>query len=134
MESGHEVENFKKKSVLAICAAGTDRSKYISDALNDRGYFATSAGVLKNHNYVTPEDITNVGTIVFSSVYEKSIFDKDQKLKSIINRDNIQIRVLNITESDKNRAHDSGNVERLKLEIAKQLDNVGLKDLNIQGN
>jgi hypothetical protein len=120
--------------VLAVCFAGSDRSRYIAEKLNSRGYFATSAGVLENHNYVTPEDLMNIGIIVFSSINEKNIFDKDRKLKSIVERNHIQIRVLNITESDKNRAHDSGNVQSLKTEISKQLDCVGLKDLESGNN
>lgn len=129
-----EIDSFVSKSVLAVCFAGSDRSRYIAEELNNRGYFATSAGVLENHNYVTPEDLMNIGIIVFSSINEKNIFDNDRKLKSIVERNHIQIRVLNITESDKNRAHDSGNVQSLKTEISKQLDSVGLKDLESGNN
>jgi len=128
MEKDRSVEEFKIKSVLAVCAAGSDRSRYISEELNNRGYFATSAGVIRGHNYVTPEDLYGVGIIVFSSIHEKKIFEEDEKLKSLVSRYNIQIRVLNITESIKNRAHDSGKIEKLKDKISKQLDDVGLKD------
>lgn len=130
MEEGRELEDFRKRSVLAVCAAGTDRSKYISDELNRRGYFASNAGVIKNHNYVTPEDLSDIGTVIFSSLFEKKIFDTDIKLRSILHLNNIQVRVLNITESDKDRAHNVGSVDKLKAEIVKQLDCVGLTDLN----
>lgn len=130
MESNHEIDDFKRRSVIAICSAGSDRSEYISEELNARGYFATHAGVTRNFNYVTPEDLSCVGIIVFSSIHEKKIFDRDTTLKTFVSRNDVQISVLNITESDKNRAHDSGNVEKLKAEISKQLDCVGLVDLN----
>lgn len=130
MESTSEIEKFISKSVLAICAAGSDRSKYIAEELNKRGYFATNAGVISNHNYVTPEDLLNVGTVVFSSIHEKKTFDNNPKLKAIINSNNIQVRVLNITESLKDRAHNEDSVDKLRVEISTQLDNVGLVDLN----
>ena len=134
LNNNSEVDSFVSKSVLAVCFAGSDRSRYIAEELNNRGYFATSAGVLKNHNYVTPEDLMNIGIVVFSSINEKNIFDKDRRLKSVIERHNIQVRVLNITESDKNRAHDSGEVQALKSEISNQLDCVGLKVLKSGNN
>ena len=130
MENGHEVEDFRQKSILTICMAGSDRSRYVAEELNNRGYFANSAGVMANHNYVTCEDLYGIGTIVFASIHEKKIFDKDKHLKNYISRNGIEVRVLNITESDKNRAHDSGSVDKLKAEIAKQLDYVGLKEVN----
>ncbi len=129
MENRKEVENFIARSVLAICGAGSDRSKYIAEELNNRGYFAVYGGIMKNHNYVTPEDLQNIGTIVFSSIYEKKIFDENAKLKQIVSRNNIQVRVLNITERDKNKAHDENAVDKLRIEIANQLDCVGLKNL-----
>lgn len=130
MEKDSVVENFKKTSVLAVCAAGSDRSVYIAQVLNIRGYFATNAGVINGHNYITPDDLSSVGIVVFSSIHEKKVFDRDKKLRSIVERNNIQIRVLNISENDKDRAHSSGGVERLKAEISIQLDSIGLKDLN----
>lgn len=130
MENDPRVEDFRRRSVIAICAAGSDRSEYISEELNARGYFATHAGVMKNHNYVTAEDLTGVARIVFSSIHEKKIFDRDTKLKIFVNRNNIQISVLNITESDKDRAHDSGRVDQLKTQISSQLDCIGLVNLN----
>ncbi len=132
MENNLEVEKFISKSVLAICAAGSDRSKYIAEELNKRGYFATNAGVLSNHNYVTPEDLFNVGTVVFSSIHEKKTFDNNPKLKAIIDNNNIQVRVLNVTESLKDRAHNEGSVDKLRAEISTQLDSVGLT--NLEGN
>lgn len=126
---GNEVKDFRKRSVLSICAAGSDRSQYIAEELNSRGYFATGAGVIHGHNYVTREDLENVGIIVFSSVQEKRIFDNDKRLTDFVKRKGIEVRVLNITESDKDRAHCKGKVEELKENISRQLDCVGLKKL-----
>lgn len=125
----HEASDFRKRSVLAVCAAGTDRSRYISEELNNRGYFASAAGVLKNHNYVTEGDLANVGIIVFSSPHEKKIFDKDKRLKKIVAQNRIEERVMCITESDKDRAHNANKVEKLKSDIREQLDCVGLSNL-----
>jgi len=127
MEQGQEVEEFKKKSVLVICWAGSDRSEYIADELNKRGYLAFQAGVMEGQNYVTQEDLSNVGTIVFSSLFEKREFDKDKRLAQYTKKNGIGIRVLNVTESDKDRAHSTGNTPALKGQIATQLDSVGLK-------
>lgn len=123
------VEEFRKKTVLAVCGAGTDRSGYIARELNERGYMARSAGVLRGHNYVTREDLAYVGIIVFSSVHEKNIFDKDGRLVKLVREEGIEIRVLNVTESDKDRAHCEGKVEELRENIARQLDCVGLRRL-----
>ncbi len=131
-EANSSPENFIKKSVLAICAAGSDRSRYIADELNNRGYFATNAGVNHNYNYVTREDLVNVGNVVFSSIYEKKLFDKDKKLKSILDNNGIQIRVINITEQDKDLAHNTGDLTSLKKRIAEQLDAIGFKNLKTQ--
>jgi hypothetical protein len=125
-----DIEMFRKRSVLAVCAAGTDRSHYISEELNKRGYFASSAGVLKNHNYVTEQDLANIGIVVFASANEKNIFDREGRLKKVVNKNGISMRVISVTESDKNRAHDSGKIEELKQKIREQLDCIGLIDLN----
>lgn len=130
MEHSSEIENFKRKTVLAVCAAGTDRSRYISDELNARGYFATAAGVLKNHNYVTESDLADVGIIVFASVNEKKVFEHDRRLKKLVDVNGIEIRVMSITENDKNKAHNTNQVESLKATVRQQLDCVGLKNLN----
>lgn len=130
MEHFNEIEDFKRKTVLAVCAAGTDRSRYISDELNKRGYFATAAGVLKNHNYVTEPDLSNVGIILFSSINEKRIFEKDKRLRNFVDKNKIEIRIMSITENDKNIAHNTNQVEQLKSTIQRQLDCIGLQDLN----
>lgn len=123
-----EIDDFRRRSVLAICAAGSDRSGYIAQELNRRGYFATQAGVMRGHNYVTTEDLVNVGIVVFSSVKEKYRFNKDKRLSGYVKRNGIEIRILNITESDKDLAHNTGNIEQLRKDISRQLDCVGLRD------
>ncbi len=130
MEGGKEVEEFKKRSVLAICSAGSDRSKYIAEELNNRGYSADYRGTLKNHNYVTKEDLNFIGTIVFSSIYDKKQFEEIPNLKDYVKRKGIKILIMNITESQKERAIQSQKFTEFKNDISVQLDAVGLKALN----
>lgn len=132
LKNNSEIDSFIGKSVLAVCFAGSDRSQLIAEELGKRGYFATSAGVSRNHNYVTSEDLSNIGIVVFSSIHEKNIFDKDKKLKCILERNKIQIRVLNITECDKDKAFNTNGQEKLKKEISNQLNAIGLKDLKVK--
>jgi hypothetical protein len=129
----NEVGEFRSRSVLAVCCAGSDRSRYIAEELNNRGYFATGAEVMYGQNYVTPEDLQNIGVIVFSSVHEKKIFDANSRLAAMVKRNGIEVRVLNITESDKDLAHNCGKLTELKENIARQLDCVGLTDLGSRG-
>lgn len=124
--TNEDADEFRKRTILAICAAGSDRSQYIAEELNDRGYVAMGAGVIQGHNYVTPEDLDSIGVIVFASPHEKKIFEKDKKLAELVKRNRIEVRVLNITESDKDRAHCGGRVSQLREDISKQLDCVGL--------
>ena len=127
MNVSPEVVEFRSKSVFVICWAGSDRSKYISEELNNRGYFATHGGVLEGQNYVTKQDLANVGKIIFSSVNEKEQFDKDRTLKEFVRRNGIQTFVMNITESDKDRAHNTGEINDLKSEISAHLDSLGFR-------
>lgn len=129
MENNQDVEQFKRRSVFVICRAGSDRSKYIAEDLIQRGYNASHGGTIEGHNYVTKDDLSYVGSIVFTSVFEKKQFDEDLSLKDFVKRNGINIRVMNITESDKNRAHDSGKIDALKKEISAQLDTLGFRDI-----
>jgi hypothetical protein len=129
MENNQEVERFRRRSVFVICRAGSDRSKYIAEELEERGYVASHGGTLKSQNYVTTSDLAYIGSVIFSSVFEKDQFDKDTKLKDFVKGNGINIYVMNITESDKNRAHDSGKVQELKGTISSQLDVLGFKNL-----
>ena len=130
MENKSEVEDFKQKSVFVVCRAGSDRSKYIAEELQQRGYVAYHGGTMRTHNYVTTDDLSFVGSIVFSSIHEKKQFDEDTRLKNFVKRNGINIHVMNITESDKNRAHDSGKVDALKKEISSQLNTLGFRDIS----
>jgi hypothetical protein len=129
MEKNTEINKFKEKSVYVICWAGSDRSKYIADELMQRGYLAEHGGVMDGQNYVTKEDLSYVGSIIFSSIFEKEKFDKDKDLKDFAKNNGIQIFVMNITESDKDRAHNSEKVDLLKKEVSSQLDHIGFKKL-----
>ena len=124
---------FRNQSVFVICWAGSDRSRYISEELNARGYFATHGGVLEGQNYVTKQDLANVGRIIFSSTFEKEEFDKNRILKEFVKRNGIQTYVMNITESDKDRTHNTGKIDELKLEISAQLDSLGFRRLSTDG-
>lgn len=122
-------EDFKNRMVLAVCYAGSDRSKYIREELDKRGYIASNGGVLKNHNYVTENDLTNIGSLIFSSKYEQIEFNKDKKLKDAVVRNGINVFVMDITESEKERAIGSNSVNNLKIKISKQLDELGFENL-----
>lgn len=124
-----EISEFKQKSVLVICWAGSDRSKLIADELSFRGYFSSHRGVMGGHNYVTPNDLLDVGTVVFASIKEKGKFDKYPKLKQLIHKNEIRELVLNITESDKDHAFGGGDMEKLKSDIRLNLDSVGLRKI-----
>ena len=123
-----ETGEFRKNSILVVCWAGSDRSQMIADELNRRGYFAEGRGVMGGQNYVTEEDLTSIGTIVFSSKHEKDKFDRNHKLRKLALRNSIDFRVLNITESDKDRAFSATRGELLE-KIKENLDGCGLVDL-----
>lgn len=129
MES-REAVDFKKRSVLTVCWAGSDRSQMIAEELNKRGYFAEGRGVMGGHNYINEDDLSNVGIIVFSSQKEKNIFDKNRKLHKMALGRGISFRVLNITESDKDHAFSSLDRIDFKEKIKANLDGCGLVDLN----
>lgn len=128
MEKG-EAENFKNRMLLAICWAGSDRSQYIADELNKRGYAASAGGILPNYNYVTEEDLVGIGSIIFASRYEKEEFKKNKRLNKFVKRNNINVYVMNITESDKDRAKNTDSEDELKKRIAKELDGLGFKSI-----
>lgn len=122
-------EDFRKRMVLAVCYAGSDRSKYIREELDNRGYIASNGGVLKNHNYVTEDDLANIGSLIFSSKYEQIEFNKDKNLKNTVERNGIDVYVMDITESEKERAIGSNSLDNLKSKISEQLDNLGFQNL-----
>lgn len=130
MTENREIEEFRKKSILIICWAGSDRSQLIADELNRRGYFAEGRGVMGGQNYVTENDLSNVGTIVFASQAEKNKFDRNHKLRKLALGRGIDFRVLNITESDKDRSFSSPDRKDFLKKIEENLDGCGLIDLN----
>lgn len=124
----NEVNNFIDRSVLVLCGAGTDRSKLIALELESRGYHAIFRGVNWGTNLVTLEDLEAIGHVVFSSIHEKKVFDAKKeykKLRERIGADRKSVRVLNITEDDKNKAIHSNNIDSLKGMISNQLDQIG---------
>ena len=127
-----EEEEFRKRNILVICWAGSDCSQMIAEELNKRGYFAEGRGVMGGQNYVTEDDLSNVGIIVFSSQKEKEIFDRNQKLRKAALGKGISFRVLNITESDKDRAFSSPDRRDFEEKIKANLDGCGLVDLNMR--
>lgn len=129
MENSKEIDNFRDRMVLAVCSAGSDRSKYIADVLNNRGYIASNGGVLENYNYVTTDDLRDIGSIIFASKHEQAQFNKIKHLNDAVKRNKIKVSVMNITESDKNRAIYENRVSALKKRISEQLDELGFKDL-----
>lgn len=132
MESNH-IENqdsdFKSRIVLAVCFAGSDRSSYVKQELEKRGYVASNGGVLKNHNYVTEEDLTNVGSVIFSSEFEKKEFEKNTRLKKALENSGAKVFTMNITESEKERALQQERLAELKIKISEQLDMLGFVNL-----
>lgn len=120
-----EAENFRKRVVLAICWAGSDRSQWIADELNQRGYAASCGGVLANHNYVTREDLVGVGKLIFASQADRDRFKKDKKLNQTVKARGIETFVMDISEDEKNKAIFYHKEDQLKQEIAKQLDRLG---------
>jgi hypothetical protein len=130
MEIGsQEPELFKKRIVLVICYAGTDRSKFIADELNRRGYVASYAGLLENHNYVTEADLEGVGSVVFASKAEREAFRQNKRLNKVLKRNGITPYTMDITESQKERALQSNETAKLRENIVKQLDYIGFKPL-----
>jgi len=45
--NGKENELFRERAVLAVCFAGSDRSRFIAEELNHRGYVASYAVLTK---------------------------------------------------------------------------------------
>ena len=129
METSNGLEDFRKRSVVVICRAGSDRSKYIAEELSQRGYNATHGGTMEGHNYITKEDLSYAGSIIFASIHEKNQFDSDKSLKEYVKNNDINIFVMNITESDKNRAHDSNKLQELRGTISEQLDSIGFRGM-----
>ena len=127
----HETQDFINKSVLVLCGAGSDRSKLISDELNERGYMSSHRGVNWGDNKVESQDLDYIGIVIFSSFNEKREFDKlYPKLSNKIQKNKIKVFVFDITESDKNRAYDSNKIDNLKKQISKDLDNINLFNIN----
>lgn len=124
-----EIKTFKSRMVLAVCSAGSDRSEYIADELNKRGYVASHGGTRPNHNYVTEDDLVGIGSIIFASQAERGEFKQNKRLNKVLKRNNVQLYVMNITESEKERAIQSKKEDELKKQISQELDALGFTDL-----
>ena len=124
-----EKEQFKKRMVLVVCWAGSDRSKYIAEELNRRGYVASYVGVNKNHNYVTEQDLLGIGTVIFADKGVKREFKQDRGLNRTLKANEATVHIMDITESDKDRAKQSGNEEGLKQDISNKLNLLGFRTI-----
>ena len=125
-----EEEDFRKRTVLAVCLAGTDRSRIIAEELGKRGYVAGYAGVLENKtNYVTEEDLVGVGSVIFTTGRVRDMFKADKRLNRILKRNGITTHVIDVSESDKEKALQSGQDEELRKTITAKLDGLGYRDI-----
>jgi len=127
-------QQFRDNIVHVVCFAGSDRSKYVAQELNNRGYLATHGGINEVHNYTTKEDLVGVGSIIFVDSKIKKEFKKNKELNKAVKNNNISMKVMRITESEKQRARDSGNLRKLREKIAKQLDHLGYKNKKLDFN
>ena len=114
-----EYEMFKERIVLVVCFAGSDRSKMVAEVLNKWGYIASNRGVNKNYNQVTSEDLRGIGSIIFTSPTIKDLFEEDEDLNRTLKINNIPVKVMNLTESDKERALQLDKIAQFKDKISK---------------
>lgn len=127
--NGKENELFRKRTVLAVCFAGSDRSRFMAEELNRRGYVASYAGVNKNHNYVTEQDLVGIGAIIFTTQKVRDIFKKDRRLNKILKANKVPIHIIDVTEDEKERAIQSKDEESLRRAISQELDGLGFKNI-----
>ncbi len=122
-------DNTEKNFIIhVVCWAGSDRSKYIAEELNKRGYFATHGGVLHGHNYTTPEDLKGVGTVIFTDDTVRKEFRKDKSLTRQLRANNAKTLVLCITEEEKDIAHQGQEkMDELRNIISSKLDLYGFE-------
>ena len=125
------VEDYKKKMVLVICWAGSDRSRLIGEELEQRGYIVSRRGLMPGQNFVTPEDFENIGAVVFADQILKKRFIENNNIKlcRALKKSRARVSIMNITETEKERAIQLGNFEGLKLRISAELDYLGFKDI-----
>lgn len=127
--NGKENELFRKRAVLAVCFAGSDRSRFIAEELNHRGYVASYGGVNKNHNYVTEQDLAGIGAVIFTTQKVRDIFKKDRRLNKILKANKVPVHIINITEDEKEKAIQSGDEKSLRRAISQELDDLGFKNI-----
>jgi galactitol-specific phosphotransferase system IIB component len=128
MEINPGEELRKKEKILAVCAAGVNRSGFMKDILLRRGYDVFNKGVI--NNFIEPEDLEGVDMIVFASPNERKIFESRPELVQRVESESIKIREINVTQSDLDKATREKKVGELKAEIEAQLEGIGLRDLN----
>jgi len=121
-------ENEQENLIIhVVCWAGSDRSAYVAEELNKRGYFATHGGVILGHNYTTSEDLVGVGTVIFTDDNVRDEFKKDKRLTKQLRANNATSLVLCITEEEKQIARQGGpeKMEELRQIISSKLDLFG---------
>lgn len=121
-----EVDNPKGK-ILAICGAGINRSGHMKEILRGRGYEAENRGVINNK--VETQDLDGVQTIIFASVNEQKIFETRPELMDIVRANGIELKHINATQSDDDRAHREHATTAFKEKIASELTSLGFTDL-----
>lgn len=127
-------QQFRNNMVHVVCFAGSDRSRYVAEELNSRGYVATHGGIDEIHNYTTKEDLVGIGSIIFVDSVIKKEFKNNRELHKAVKKNNIPMKVMDITESEKQNARESGNLEKLRRKISTQLDYLGYKNKKLDFN
>ncbi len=122
-----EYEPFRKKMVLAVCLAGADRSRFIAEELNKRGYVASYGGVNRNHNYVTEDDLIGVDSIIFTTRAVRNQFKQDKRLNKALKANRVNLYIIDVTEGEKEKAIQSGNLNPLRETISDKLERLGFR-------
>lgn len=120
----------KEQRVLTVCGAGAHRSLYMAEILRERGYIANNRGVA--NNFAEEKDLWDIGMIVFASPAIREIFEKKENLMKIVGERNIELRNINVTQSDDDKAQREKNIDWIKEKIAQQLDDIGLNVVQVE--
>lgn len=122
-----EHEPFRKKMILAVCLAGADRSRLIAEELNKRGYLASYGGVNRNHNYVTEDDLVGIDSIIFTTRAVRKQFKQDKRLNKALKVNRINLHIIDVTEGEKEKAIQSGDLNPLRKTISDKLEQLGFR-------
>lgn len=127
-------DNVRERTLLTVCGAGAHRSLYMAEILRERGYVANNRGVV--NNFAEEKDLENIGMIVFASKAIRDIFEKKENLMKIVYERKIELRNIEVTQADDDKAQREKNLGPIKEKIASQLDGIGLtivKDNEVNG-